>query len=103
MATKKTTAKEKVMDTVQNTKEIVKDVVKETKKASTRKEIKTTIYVEYCGKQVQNKDMIAAAKKAWTNAGHKVGDIKTMDLYVKPEEEAVYYVINKTETGRIAF
>lgn len=74
-----------------------------TTKKTTAQKIKTTIFVEYCEKQVQDKDMIAAAKKAWTNAGHKVGDIKTMDLYIKPEEDAVYYVINKTETGRIAF
>lgn len=47
--------------------------------------------------------MIAAVKKAWTKSGKKVGDIKTMTLYVKPEENAVYYVINDTETGKTEF
>ena len=41
--------------------------------------------------------------KAWTKSGGKVGDIKSVDLYIKPEESAVYYVINKTETGSVAF
>ena len=30
-------------------------------------------------------------------------DIKEMDLYIKPEENAVYYVINGTETGAVEF
>ena len=47
--------------------------------------------------------MIADVKKAWTKSGGKIGDIKTMDLYIKPEENAVYYVINGTETGSVAF
>ena len=35
--------------------------------------------------------------------GKKVGDIKTITLYVKPEEAAVYYVINGTDTGKVEF
>ena len=30
-------------------------------------------------------------------------DLKEMDLYIKPEENAVYYVINGTETGAVEF
>lgn len=73
------------------------------KKAAAKKEIKVKAFVEYYGKQVEEKDMIAKVKKAWTKTGKKVGDIKTMELYIKPEEDAVYYVINGTETGAVAF
>lgn len=73
------------------------------KKAATKKEIKVKAFVEYYGKQVEEKEMIARVKKAWTKTGKKVGDIKTMELYIKPEEAAVYYVINGTETGAVAF
>ena len=59
--------------------------------------------IEYYGKQVEEKDIIARVKKAWTRSGKKVGDIKEMDLYIKPEENAVYYVINGTETGAVEF
>ena len=55
------------------------------------------------GKQVEEKEIIARVKKAWTSSGNKIGDIKTMDLYIKPEESAVYYVINGTSTGAVAF
>ena len=65
--------------------------------------MKTNIFVEYYGKQLEDKAIVATVKKVWTDAGHKVGDIKTMDLYIKPEEAAVYYVINKTESGKVEF
>lgn len=64
---------------------------------------KTSMFVEYQGKQVEDKAIIASVKKAWTEAGNKVGDMKTVELYIKPEEAAVYYVINETETGKVEF
>ena len=73
------------------------------KKPAVKKEMKVNTVVEYYGKQVEEKDMVAAVKKAWTKSGRKVGDIRTMELYIKPEEGAVYYVINGTDTGAVAF
>ena len=64
---------------------------------------KTSMFVEYKGKQVEDKAILAAVKKAWTEAGNKVGDMKTVELYINPEETAVYYVINGTETGKVNF
>ena len=65
--------------------------------------MKMKTFVEYNGKQVEEKELIASVKKVWVEAGNKVGDIKTLDLYIKPEEAAVYYVINETESGSIEF
>ena len=96
-------AVEKVVEkTAPAVEKAAEKVVEETKEAA-KKEMKTTLIVEHQGKQVEDKDMIAAVKKAWTKSGRKIGDIKTMTLYVKPEEAAVYYVINTTETGSVAF
>lgn len=76
---------------------------KAVKSPAAKKEMKVKTVVEYSGRQVEEKDIIASVKKAWTKSGGKVGDIKSVDLYIKPEESAVYYVINKTETGAVAF
>jgi len=73
------------------------------KKTAPKKEIKINTIVEYHGKQVEEKVIVAAVKKAWTKAGNKVGDIKTIEIYIKPEEESVYYVINGLNTGRVGF
>ena len=63
--------------------------------------MKTNTYVEYAGKQVEEKAVVTSVKQVWVEAGNKVKDIKTMDLYIKPEESAVYYVINETFTGSV--
>ena len=65
--------------------------------------MKMKTFVEYNGKQVEEKELIASVKKVWVEAGNKVGDIKTLELYIKPEEATVYYVINETEKGSIEF
>ena len=65
--------------------------------------MKMKTFVEYNGKQVEEKELIANVKKVWVEAGNKVGDIKTLDLYIKPEEASVYYVINEKEAGSIEF
>ena len=71
---------------------------KETKKAPAKraaaKDIKTFVVVQFAGKEVTEKELIAAVKKAYTKKGNKVGDIKTIEIYVKPEENAAYYVVN---------
>ena len=71
---------------------------KETKKAPAKraaaKGIKTSVVVQFAGKEVTEKELIAAVKKAYTKKGNKVGDIKTIEIYVKPEENAAYYVVN---------
>ena len=73
------------------------------KKTPAKKDIKVKAIVEYYGKQVEEKEIIASVKKAWTKSGRKVGEIKSIDLYIKPEEGAVYYVINGVDTGAVAF
>lgn len=65
-----------------------------TAKRTTAKDIKTSVVVQFAGKEVTEKDLIAAVKKAYTKKGNKVGDIKTIEIYVKPEESAAYYVVN---------
>ena len=63
-------------------------------KRTTAKDIKTSVGVQFAGKEVAEKDLIAAVTKAYTKKGNKVGDIKTIEIYVKPEESAAYYVVN---------
>ncbi len=84
-------------------KPAAKKASKPGRKPAAKKEMKVNAYVEYREKQVEEKTIIADVKKAWTKSGGKIGDIKTMDLYIKPEEDAVYYVINGTEKGSVVF
>ena len=42
-------------------------------------------------------------KAQFAAEGHRVGTIKKLNIYVKPEEQAVFYVVNKKIEGQIAF
>lgn len=63
--------------------------------------MKTSMFVEYKGLQIEEKDIIAKVKELWVNDGNKIKDIKELKLYVKPEEAAAYYVINEDKSGKI--
>lgn len=65
-------------------------------------ETKTTIILEYCGRQVTETTMIAGAKKVWAEVG-RTEAIETMELYVKPEDGAVYCVINGEPIGKFCY
>ena len=97
-------AKETVKKTAAKEVKEAKEAVKKTAaKRPSKKDMKVRTFVEYYGKQVEEKEMIARVKKAWTKKGKRVGEIKTLELYVKPEEGAVYYVINSEETGAVEY
>ncbi|MBQ3512573.1 MAG: hypothetical protein IJA32_02065 [Lachnospiraceae bacterium] len=62
--------------------------------------MKSTFYVEYAGNQVEDKAIIAQAKAIWAQQGNKMKDLTSLNLYVKPEENAVYYVFNDEISGQ---
>ena len=39
-------------------------------------------------------DLVAAAKADYEAKGHKVSEIKALEIYVKPEDGCVYYAVN---------
>ncbi len=73
------------------------------KKAPAKKAVKTNLYVQAAGKEVSMEEAIARVKDAWKATGHKVGDLKEITVYVKPEESSIYYVVNGEVTGRVEF
>lgn len=56
--------------------------------------MKTNIIVEYLGNQVDVKLIETKVRDIWKEEGKLVKDIKTLDIYYKPEECKVYYVVN---------
>lgn len=64
-------------------------------------EIKTALYVQFAGNEVTEADIIDKVKAAYVAEGHKESAIKEINLYVKPEEYAVYYVINDKAIGKV--
>ncbi len=64
------------------------------KKAPAKKaDPKACVVIEFAGKQTVAKDVLDKAVKAY-EAAHKGVEIKTIEVYVKPEENVAYYVVN---------
>lgn len=71
---------------------------------STKKEtLKASIQLQFAGKEYTQEDLIKIAKDVWQyDLNEKLEDIKTIQLFVKPEEEIAYYIINDTVEGCFA-
>lgn len=66
----------------------------ETKKPAAKKaEPKQSVVIQYGTDEVVTKDVVAAAIKAYKSK-NKAVEIKTVEVYIKPEEKAAYYVVN---------
>ena len=88
-------AKEAAKKAVKKADDTVK-AAKTAKKAATAK-----VVLQYAGKDIAMADLLDAAKKAY--AADNKEELKDIVLYVKPEDNAAYYVANNTVTGKITF
>ena len=105
--TKKTQAAEKAATPAKETKKTATKATapkKETKTAEKKPAAKKTtatkatmpkVFVEYQGIQVSLDDILAAVQAA-------AGKAKTIEVYVKPEDGAAYYVAGE-ESGKVEF
>lgn len=64
--------------------------------------MKTNVYVEFYGEQIKESALIDEAKKIWVESGKKAADLKKIELYIKPEDDRVYFVFNGDVTGSFA-
>lgn len=72
---------------------------KKTTKVASKKE--TVITIQHQGNEITVASVEEKVKAAFVADGHKASTIKTLNIYVKPEEYAAYYVINGDYTGRV--
>ena len=96
--------KEDVKEAVEEVTEDVKEeVAKAAAKASVKKTVlKEEVYLQYLGKEINKDDLMKTVKEIWTKQmKRKVGEMKSVALYLKPEENMAYYVINGDVTGSI--
>ncbi|MBO6242633.1 MAG: hypothetical protein J6O61_17675 [Butyrivibrio sp.] len=101
-AAKKTEAKK---DTVKKAAPAKNTQVKkpDTKKAAAKdEEVKVSIELQYSYKHVPYEEIIQNSKNNYQyEMGGNVDEIKKLSIYVKPDEDAAYYVVNDKVQGRI--
>lgn len=70
------------------------------KKTVKKADQKSSLYVQFSGKSYSQEELVKMAQDVWKyDLKQKVRELATIELYVKPEENKVYYVMNQDFTG----
>lgn len=95
---KKAAAKPAAEKATKTTKESTKKTSAKSGAQETKQ--KSSLHIQYAGKSLSEEELIKRAKDSWQyDLGNEAGDLNSIELYVKPEENKVYYVINEDVTG----
>lgn len=100
---------ETVKDTAAETKETAKPArekkpsraAKKAAAKAAKEELVPEVFIQYQGNEAIVADVIEKAKNEFVAEGHRASSIKSLQVYLKPEEFAAYYVINQKFAGRV--
>lgn len=80
-----------------------KRAAKKLKETNREPEVLLTLVVQSGGKEVSMEEAVSRVKNAWISQGHAETDLEKLAVYIKPEDAAIYYVVNGTDTGKTEF
>ena len=81
-------------------KEPVKKETVKKEPAAKKPVVKEEVNFQFSGKSYTSEDLIRITRDVWKyDLNGKEEDIQSIELYVKPEENTAYYVINGDVTG----
>ncbi len=96
---KKETTKKTAKKTTAKKAEPVKKAAKTTEKTTTRKtNVKSEMFIQYNGNQIDSEALLERVQADCASEGVKVKELK---LYIKPEDNACYYVANGNVAGKV--
>lgn len=83
---------------------VKKETAKATAKPAAKKAaLQASMQLQFAGKSYTQEDLVKIAKDVWQyDLNQKAENLTDVELYVKPEEQMVYYVMNKEFTGSFA-
>lgn len=75
---------------------------KAVKKRTARKTtaVDSNVYVQFFGKQIATKDVLDSCQADYKNNNRAA--LKNIEVYVKPEEDTAYYVVNGDVQGKVS-
>lgn len=94
-------AKKGAVKLAESASESTVELAKTAKKAAVRmRKPVTKVYLQYEGKEISQEEVSQKVLEQFRSMYEDIA-AKKMDLYMKPEENAAYYVINGEYTGKI--
>ena len=81
---------------------IAEDKAAQTARKAKGEDAATAIYVQYQGGEESVAELTERVKSAF-KAEHKRTAIEQINIYIKPEERAAYYVVNERFSGKVDY
>ena len=81
----------------------VKAATKDFSETAAKKSTKTEFFIQYQDYEVRTEDIAEKIREQYVSLGHKLTDIKELQIYLKPEENTAYYVVNHRDTGKFTY
>ena len=100
-AAKETKEPKAAKETAVKEPKAAKETAAKAPKSTAKKEdVKYSVQLQYAGKAYTQEELLKTAKDIWkSDLKQKAGDLSSVELYVKPEENKVYYVMNDEFKG----
>ena len=93
-------AKKSVEQTAKKTAVEAKRVAESAKKTASKVLLKET-FIQFAGREIRESEIMEKVEEAYKAEGHRLSSVRSLELYIKPEENAAYYVINGKTTGKV--
>lgn len=90
-----------VVETTENVVQAAKDTAVNAVKKVTAKKADEKIYIQFANHEVEYNSIREKVIEAFKSTGNTESEITSFKAYIKPEENAVYYVINEEITGKV--
>ncbi len=88
-------ATEKVQAPKTENKSVNEKLVAEKKTtARKKKEVVEEVYVQFSNNEVVAANVVEKVKAAYVAEGHTLESVEKLRVYIKPEENMIYYVVN---------
>ena len=71
------------------------------KKNNSKTLLRPEVIVQFEDREANLDQIVEKIMNLYVTEGHYKSSIKSLQVYVKPEEDAAYYVINQKTTGKI--
>ena len=93
---------DKVEPQIKKAKEKAEPAIKEAVGKAQRAATKTEIFLQYNDYEMRMDDIIDKVRTHYlSEEGRKASDLKSLRVYIKPEDHAAYYVANQHDTGKV--
>lgn len=70
------------------------------KKTTAKKTVDSKVYIQFFGKQVTASDVLASCEADYKSKNKTA--VKKIEVYVKPEDDVAYYVVNGDVQGKVS-